>query len=274
MADAATTTEEVTLTEDEQAFAKGLGEETAEDTPETEAESEEEGEPEKPAVETEEEAEKPVDKPEGEEEGEETEEEESEEVQPENRRNRRGFAERQALKGSVTTELDKLIVPTNAKELVENKGMDPVEAEIEAMRLDMQRRDNIANLTELNAGIQTDADNVTEEFPIFDEASPDYDKEFTEKTRALWQKAANYTTAKENPNVAIRADLPLYEFFAFAAEARNAGSKAGEARGEAKGQKAAEKMLSEADIEPSGSQNEPLIPDEDALFLKGLTGKA
>lgn len=185
----------------------------------------------------------------------------------------RGYAERRQLKEKVTAGLSERpeFTPQTAEEL-EADGMDPALAGIEALRQEVRRDQIINELTELNASVNTDANNVLRNHPVYDPANKDsYDEKFAKKVESLYKKYAHFEMDETNTFI-TRADIPLAEFFAFAAESRGTGS----VKAEVEGQKAAEKMLA-ASEEPSSAPEPPKSKtgedSEDELWLAGLKGK-
>lgn len=183
-------------------------------------------------------------------------------------RNRRGFAERQKVRADVTATLDKIAKPQTAEELIESKGLEPAEAEVEALRQEMQRNQTIQEITELNNGLHADAENVIRDFPVFDAGSDDYDGKFAERVDALWKEAADYKT-NESGDVVLQARIPIYKFYQTFADARDAGVAVGEARG----QKVAEKELAAVETPAASKPAAPAdkMSADERAFLKGLT---
>lgn len=207
-------------------------------------------------------------------EDEETEEksEETEESGDEKEVAQRGYAERRQLKEKVTKGLADRpeYIPQSAEEL-EEAGMDPALAGIEALRQEVRRDQIINELTELNASVNTDANGVLREFPVYDPNSKDYDEKFAKDVEQLYRKYANFEMDPTGSYI-TRADIPLGEFFRFAAQSRGTGSQ----QAEIQGQKAAEKMLAATD-EPSSAPETTTKSGsdsgEDDLWLAGLRGE-
>lgn len=243
-----TPTEETT-TEDP---AKGLEttEETTEETPEV------------PEGET-----PPEETPTEEETTEETPEGETEEPVDEKERNRRGFADRTRIKNDVTRDIGPQVPTQTAEELV-GEGMDPAMAEVEALRQEVQRDKVISSITELNSSLNTDANQILRDFPVFDENNKkDYDGKFAKDVEAQYKKYSGYTTDQTGAYV-LNANFPLYEFYAWAAGLRGSGTKAGAVQG----QKQAEQMIAAAETPASTGPVEKPTTDDDN-FLKGLKGE-
>jgi len=179
-------------------------------------------------------------------------------------RNRRGYAERTKLKSQVSEALAPQLQQQTAEQLVE-QGVDPALAEIEALKQDIEHERFINQVTELNSGLNTDANNVMRDFPVFDEKSKQYDAAFTEKVEKLYKEAAGFKLDPTGQFV-LSANLSLYDFYQQMAEFRGSGVK----QGAVEGQKAAEKMLASAE---SPTSTAPAGKEEDDPFLAGLTGK-
>lgn len=179
-------------------------------------------------------------------------------------RNRKGYAERQAVRRQVTQLVDNSAEPFTAADLIE-QGVDPALAEIEALKADIQRKEVIQNITELNTGLVGDATQVVRDFPVFDEKSKEYDPSFAKEVEDLYKEASQLVT-DPNSGLVLQANVPLYKFYQAAAKWRGAGAVQATARG----QKAAERQLAAADPGPSSSATKSQ-PDDP--FLRGLTGK-
>lgn len=250
---------------------------------EQEAEVAKPTEPEKPAEVTEE---KPKEEPKPDEsgteekpkEGEEQKPKEGEEPKPdehveddEKERAQRGYSERRQLKQKVTTALstNPEYTPQTEGELVE-QGVDPALAGIEALRQQVQLDKIVNDLTDLNASMNADSNAILRDFPVFDPSKKGtYDEKFARQVENLYKKYSNYQMDEKGGYI-TRADVPLYEFYAFAAQARGSGTS----QGQVQGQKAAENMLSAAE-EPSSAPapKKGGNDSEDDLFLAGLKGE-
>ena len=197
------------------------------------------------------------------------------ELTPEER-NARGYATRREIKGRVTEDLEKqpAYTPQTPEEIVEEKGVSPELAAVEALAQQVRRDQIINELTDLNATFNADANRVLRDFPVFDpgtktKPNPLYDEGFAKQTEDLYAQASGLKF-DESKSYIVQASLPLYRFYEFAAAARGSGTK----QGTVEGQKATEQMLSAA--EDLGTEAAPVTKkdEEGDSFLAGLSGKA
>lgn len=179
---------------------------------------------------------------------------------------KQSFQERSRLRGEVASTLDSIGKPQTTEDLVA-QGVDPALAEVEALKQDIQRKEVINYVADLNSSLNVDANNLVRDFPVFDPESSEYDEKFSTKVENLY-KARGFKTDPSGKFV-IEAG-PLYEFYAAFAEARGTGAKAGVVSG----QKAAEKMLAAADTPSSAAPAASGNSGDENPFLKGLKGGA
>jgi len=185
-------------------------------------------------------------------------------------RARRGYADRHRMKEKVTQALatQPEYTPQTAEEL-EAEGKDPALAQVEALRQSVELDRIVNQLTELNATVNSDANAVLRDFPIFDPQSKDYDKQFTESVANLYMEISNFQVDEKN-GIIVNASYPLYKFYEAFAGARSSGMKLAAVEG----QKAAEQQLSASETPSSeGEATKPTKEDSDP-FLAGLMGKA
>jgi hypothetical protein len=204
-------------------------------------------------------------------------EEDNQDEDPESQRKataRQGYAERKATREAVTSLLDTVAKPQSEQDLIDNQGLDPADARLEVFKQEQQRKEAIQELTDLNTGIKSDAQNVVRDFPMFDANSKDFDEKLTEEVDQLWKEAADFKT-DQSGQIVLQARIPMYKFYAAFAGAKSEGFKSGQKAGEAAGQKAAEKMFASAETPAATKETVPAadgMTEEDWLFLKGLTG--
>lgn len=171
--------------------------------------------------------------------------------------------QRDTLRDEVTKANATAYRTQTAEELVEEEGLTPEQAEVEAMKQAVQLKDYNTHVADLNANVNVESLQVMHDYPVFDPRSPQYDKEFSDMVGALYEEVGGVkinekTKLIENANV-----LPYNLYKAFAV-ARESGAK----NGQVEGTKSVEKMLASAEETPVVG---PKVAKEDA-FLAGLTG--
>lgn len=167
------------------------------------------------------------------------------------------------------TELRAEIASLNAQvyraktsEELQEEGLDPAMAEIEAMKQTQKMSDYNNYVTDLNANLNVESLQVLHDFPVYDPESSDYNAELATRAEAVYRKVANIQIDPKTKLVVQASVLPYDIYKAFAET-----HKSGATNGQVKGQKATEKMLAAAET-PSSSA--PKQPKEDP-FLTGLT---
>lgn len=160
---------------------------------------------------------------------------------------RRRIQERQRTKREVEQKLDQSYGPKTAEELVE-EGMSEAQAQVEALRQDMQYERQRTQIAELNASLQVEAVNVFNDFPVFKEGSPEYDPEFAQMVEQQYRQAARLET--DDNGIVINAEIPLYDYYENMARIYNRGST----KGQQQGQQVTDEMLARTD-NPGGSSS-------------------
>jgi hypothetical protein len=193
--------------------------------------------------------------------------EEAEKGKPDPQAAKNSFQERARLRSDVAQTLDSIAKPQTTEDLVA-QGVDPALAEVEALKQDLNRKEVINYVADLNASLNSDASNLMRDYPVFKADSPEYDEQFDKEVEGLYKRMGGFKTDPSGRFVIQAA--PLYDFYAAFAKARGSGAKAGVV----KGQKAAEKMLAAADTPSSGSPQAASGSTDENPFLKGLKGGA
>lgn len=165
----------------------------------------------------------------------------------------RRVQERQQSQRQIAEKLDQVYGPKTADQIqeeLEAQGVDEAEAnrraEIQAIREEMQYERQRSTIAELNAGMQSDAVNVMNDFSVFNEKSPEYDQEFTEQVFKAYNVAAR-VQSDEN-GIILNAEVPLYDFYKQMNDIYSRGSS----KGSEKGQADAMEMLSRTES-PGGA---------------------
>lgn len=174
---------------------------------------------------------------------------------------RRGFAERQRLKAQAQTALRQQLRPQTEEELMQ-QGYDEKDAEIEALRQRVEFGEFVNNVSDLTANLNMDAAQIEQEFDIFNENSPNFDKDFADKVSREYIRDAQVQFDSSGQYV-LSARIPMYDYYKSRYDDRMAGQKAGQVSG----QRAAERMLASAETPSSAAPPPP--PAEDPV-TKGL----
>ncbi len=154
---------------------------------------------------------------------------------------------------------------TETVEELEEKGLSPEEAENEVLRQELQMKDFNQRVADLNGTLNIEALQVMQDFPVFDPDSSDYDKDFSSKVRALYEKAAQ-PVIDEKTGLVLRSNITPYEFYKAFADVRTSTSTESRVQGEVEGKRAADKETAAAEIQTSA----PPKAKKDDPFLAGL----
>lgn len=160
---------------------------------------------------------------------------------------RQRIQERQRTKQTVEQQLDQTYGPKTEEQLVE-EGLDPNQAQIEALRQEMQYERQRTQIAELNAGMQAEAVNVTHDFPVFDPNSKKFDPEFAKEVEESYRIAARLQT--DDNGIVLNAEVPLYDYYQRMANIYNRGTSVGQQQG----QQEYQQMLSRTE-NPGGSSS-------------------
>ena len=165
----------------------------------------------------------------------------------------RAWQERQRNRRQIENQLDETYGPKSAEDL-QQEGLDPAQAQIEALRQEMAYREQRTQIAELNAGLIAEASEVMSDMPIFRELNPDgspnpdYDPQFAQFVENQYKMAARLET-DDRGNI-INAEVPIYDFYKSMYDTRQAAI----ARGQQIGQQTAQQMLSRTE-NPGGSSS-------------------
>lgn len=170
-------------------------------------------------------------------------------------RARMEYQNRQRTRSQIAQQIDQNFGPKTEDDLVQ-EGMPAEDAKIEALRQDMLYREQRAQISELNAGMQAEAVNVENDFSIFNPKSPEFDKEYTEMVDAQYKTAARLQTevVKDNQGreteIIVNAEVPLYDFYQKMADIYSRGAS----KGAKVGQQEMQEMLARTE-NPGGSSS-------------------
>lgn len=160
---------------------------------------------------------------------------------------RQRIQERQRTKQQIAQQLDQTYGPKSEDDLIE-EGLDPAQAQIEALRQEMQYERQKTHIAELNAGLQSEAVNVTNDFPVFNPNSKDFDPEFAGIVEQQYKQAARLQL--DDNGIVVNADVPLYDFYQQMATIYNRGTE----RGAQQGQQEYQQMMARTE-NPGGSSS-------------------
>ena len=164
------------------------------------------------------------------------------------------FQDRQRTRQAVERQIDNVYAPKSQDDLYQeniNRGLDEqqaqYEAQIQAIREEMQYDKQRTFIAELNAGMQAEAVNVEHDFGIYNPKSSEYDAEFTAKVEARYQRVARLQT--DDNGLILNAEEPLYDFYKEMADMYSHSAN----KGSQQGQKEALETLSRTEAVGSSS---------------------
>ena len=147
-------------------------------------------------------------------------------------------------------------------------GYDETAAELRALKDELRVERESRQIAQLNSDMIQGGAEAEKNYPVYDEASSDYDKEFVDQVGNAYRRQANVELDPKNEYV-VRADIPIYDFYKQAAEWRahvqELGRKAG-AQDSAKQYASAEQPPT---ARPSAPSNDKVDPVD--LLLQGMT---
>jgi hypothetical protein len=166
------------------------------------------------------------------------------------------FQNRQRTRQQVAQQLDQGYGPRSEEDLIE-QGMEPQQASVEALRQEMAYKEQRAFVAELNANMQSDAVNASNDFPVFNPNSKDFDPDFTAEVDVLYRQAARLQTVQTGVDqsgkpieVITNAEVPLYDFYQRMAKVYSQGTT----KGAQVGQQEMQQMISRTE-NPGGSSS-------------------
>lgn len=187
---------------------------------------------------------------------------------------RKLVATRNELKKSVAAETERVYTVRSPEDLMQEvnpltgENFTATEAEIQSMKDANELRDYNDQVAEAQLTVSTESDRVLQDFPIFDEKSPTFNKEIAEQADVLFGEILIRDTNTEQvddkgqkiPGTGqiIGTHLSPYKLYKLIADAANVGTT----KGEIKGAKNVKKMLANADTVPG---NGPKTPTDKGL---------
>jgi hypothetical protein len=136
----------------------------------------------------------------------------------------RRVQERARTRNQVAQQLDQTYGPKTEDQLVE-EGLSRQDAQIQALREEMQYQQQRTHIAEMNAGLQTEAVNVYNDFPVFNPESKDYDADFAQMVERQYATSARLQT--DENGIVLNAEVPLYDFYQSMATIYNRGQSKG-----------------------------------------------
>lgn len=144
----------------------------------------------------------------------------------------RRVMERQQTKQATEQAITESYAPKSQEDLYQENldaGMTEelaaVRAESQALREEMQFNQQRTQIAELNAGMQAEAVNALNDFPIFNPDSKEYDKDFANRVQAAYQRDSNIQT--DENGIILHAERPLYDYYKEKVDDYNRGLERG-----------------------------------------------
>lgn len=157
----------------------------------------------------------------------------------------RAYQERQRTRQQVEKQVNEVYGPKTIEQLVD-EGQSEQDARYEALRQEIAFKEQRTQIAELNAGLQSDAVNVMNDFDVYNEKSKDYDPDFTHQVQTAYQTASRLQT--DENGIVLNAEVGLYDFYKQMADIYGRGAS----KGADQGQAAAMQMLSRSET-PGGA---------------------
>lgn len=147
-----------------------------------------------------------------------------------NRVAREAFLERQRRRQEIEQQLDQAYGPQSQEDLVD-AGMSVEDARYEALRQEIAYKEQRTQIAELNAGMQAEAVNVTNDFAVFNPNSKEYDETFAQEVQQAYLSAARVQL--DERGIVTNAEVPLYDFYKRMAGIYTRGASKGAQDGQA-----------------------------------------
>lgn len=175
---------------------------------------------------------------------------------------KRAFQDRQRTRQQIAQQIDQNYSPKSEEDLVED-GMAPRDAQVEALRQEIAFRDRRADLAEMNAGMQTDAVSVLNDFPEFNPESPQYDPEFTNQVQQAYMQSSRL---QADPNgIVLNAELPLYDYYQQMHNIYDRGNSKGTVQGQADAMEMLSRTENPGGANPGNNSGNDVADMEDRL---------
>lgn len=152
--------------------------------------------------------------------------------QPDPVKAHQAYMERQRTRQMVANQLDQVYGPRTQEQIYEEaleQGIDPnqaaLQAQVQALQEQMVYSEQRGAIAELNATMQAEAVNAMNDFPVFNEKSPEFDPDFTAMVEQQY-RVASRLQADQN-GIILNAEVPLYDFYKSMADIYSRGSSRG-----------------------------------------------
>lgn len=164
-------------------------------------------------------------------------------------------ATRNALKTDIEKINAEFYQPATEEQLVE-AGLSATDAKLEALNQRLEVKDYNDKVAEAQLTIESEAQAVLRDFPMFDQNNKAYNKELAEEAATLFNDSI---IRDENTGQVIGSNLSPYKLY----KALAASHASSVQTGQVKGQKATEDMLSRADSTPDAA---PKVAKKDPIM--------
>lgn len=154
-------------------------------------------------------------------------------------------AQRNALRTEVEKINAEVYQPATEQDLI-SEGLSPTDAKVEALRQQIEVRDYNEKVAEAQLTLESEAQRVINDFPIFNQDSEGYDEELAKEAAELMSQNLIYD---ENTGQIIGSKISPYQFYKTLARASGISAT----KAQIKGQQATEKMLANADTASSAA---------------------
>ena len=155
-------------------------------------------------------------------------------------------AQRNALRTDIEKINAEFYQPATVDELVAN-GMDPLEARVTASEQRQEVADYNNKVAEAQLTIESEAQRVLNEFPIFNPDSKEFSKDLSDEAADLFNDSL---IRDENTGQVIGSTLSPYKLYKALAASNNVSAQ----NGQLAGQKARDEMLARADTTPDATK--------------------
>lgn len=161
-------------------------------------------------------------------------------------------AQRNALRHEVEQINAEAYKPASVDELLEQVNPDTgdyynrLEAQLEAMRQEREVEKYNTQIAESRLTLQTETQRALQDFPMFDQQSPDYNADVAQEVDAILQGVLELDP---KTNQVIGSRISVYQLLKSYAKAAEANAR----KAEIKAQRNAEKQLTNADPTPGGA---------------------
>lgn len=147
-------------------------------------------------------------------------------------------------------------------EQLEAMGLDPQDAAVQSLLYNQEVDKHQTELNQIQAdiadlqyNIALDRVELLKDYPVFDEKSPEYDAEFTNKAVEKYTEMANLKFNEEG--ALVSADMKLYEFMADRADVRAEGIRIGSQKISKTKQSAA--VMNAGGAQTTNSEEDPVL---------------